>query len=69
MKSVKSLLVVASLVVFSVPSMASALVAGCKYSVKSNIRTLVTQVNDSKESAYAEGQLGKWDYSFLTDAA
>ncbi|ELR66476.1 hypothetical protein C942_04174 [Photobacterium marinum] len=56
MKTVKSLLVAASLVAFSVPSMASTLVAGSKYSVETNSRTLVTQVSDSKEGAYAAGQ-------------
>ncbi|MCW8331385.1 DUF3316 domain-containing protein [Photobacterium sp. SDRW27] len=56
MKSLKSLLVVTSLVLFSVPSMATSLVPGSKYSVETNQRTLVTPANDSKENAYAEGQ-------------
>jgi hypothetical protein len=56
MKSLKTLLVATSLVLFSVPSMAASLAPGSKYSVETNQRTLVTPASDNKESAYAEGQ-------------
>ena len=56
MKTVKSLLVAASLVVLSLPVTASSLVPGSKYSVETNSRTLVSQENNSKEDAYATGK-------------
>ncbi|MGF1702309.1 DUF3316 domain-containing protein [Photobacterium makurazakiensis] len=54
MKSVKSLLVATSLVMFTLPAMATPLNAGGNYSIETNQRTLVTQAVESKEAAYAE---------------
>lgn len=57
MKSLKSIAVATTLVLFSLPSMASTpLIAGSKYSVQSNDRVINTVTFETREAAYAEGQ-------------
>ncbi|MGR5062286.1 DUF3316 domain-containing protein [Photobacterium sp. DNB22_13_2] len=56
MKSLKTIAAATTLVLFSLPSMASTpLIAGSKYSVQSNERVITTETFDTRQDAYAEG--------------
>ncbi|PSU34246.1 DUF3316 domain-containing protein [Photobacterium lutimaris] len=57
MKLLKSIAVATTLVMFSLPSMAStSLLPGSKYSVQSNERVINTTTFETRDAAYAEGQ-------------